>query len=88
MGKEEDTQRDSIYTYISMATGWASGAPSAELAHARTVLLVTLEHEGTRLSLLLHSAMDASVPSQSTAAIATGKCLNSTYTAKLSSWPS
>ena len=60
--------------------GMGRSLPSPELAHARTVLLVMLVHAPMRLSLLWHSVMDASVPSQSTAARATGRFSNRTCT--------
>ena len=47
------------------------------------VLLVMLVHALMRLSLLWHSVMDASVPSQSTAAKATGRFSNKTCTASI-----
>ena len=65
-------------------------APSTELAHARTVLLVVLVHMPISPSLFWHSVMEVSLPSQSTAASATGRFSNSTCTARTmtphSSW--
>ena len=54
--------------------------PSAVLAHAKTVLLVTLLHMPMRPSLLWHSVMEVSSPSQSTPASATGRSANRTCT--------
>ena len=70
---------------ISTRLAWichleAGSSPSTELAHARTVLLVMLVHMPIRLSLFWHSVMEVSLPSQSTAASATGRFSNSTCT--------
>ena len=69
---------ESTWDYICIGTG--QNSPSPELAHATTVLLVMLAHPLIRLMLLRHSVMDASVPSQSTSARATGRFSNRTYT--------
>ena len=60
--------------------GIERSSPSPEFAHSRTVLLVMFVHAPMRLSLLWHSVIDASLPSQSTAAKATGRFLNRTCT--------